>query len=393
MRDLLFKALLNIYKLVFLLLGILLPKNKRLVMFESFLGKQYSDNPRAIYEYMCKHYPDYILYWSVDRGYLDTFEKLDIRYVQRFTPKWIFLMNRAKYWVTNSRLPLWIPKPKNTIYLQTWHGTPLKKLAADMEEVHMPGTNAVQYKKDFLKEVNKWDYLVSPNAYSTKIFKSAFHFEGTMIESGYPRNDFLINHNNTETLIKLKRTLNLSLEKKVILYAPTWRDNQYHSEGSYKFNLQMDLNALKKEFGDNYIILLRLHYLVAENLDLIKYTNFVFDFSNHKDINELYLVSDILVTDYSSVFFDYANLKRPMLFYVYDIENYRDNLRGFYFDFETQAPGPLVRTTAELIDAIKEIDEEEFLQSQPMKDFYNKFCYLEDGNASVRVVREVFEKS
>jgi len=155
----------------------------------------------------------------------------------------------------------------------------------------------------------------------------------------------------------------------------------------------MDLNALKKEFGDNYIILLRLHYLVAENLDLIKYTNFVFDFSNHKDINELYLVSDILVTDYSSVFFDYANLKRPMLFYVYDIENYRDNLRGFYFDFETQAPGPLVRTTAELIDAIKEIDEEEFLQSQPMKDFYNKFCYLEDGNASVRVVREVFEKS
>src|SRR5690625_2866414 len=150
---------------------------------------------------------------------------------------------------------------------------------------------------------------------------------------------------------------------------------------------------MEKSLGDDYLIILRLHYLIAEKIDLSNYPNFIVDYSYHEDIRDLYLVSDILVTDYSSVFFDYANLKRPMLFYVYDIENYRDNLRGFFFIFETQGPGPLVRTTAELIDAIKEIDEEEFLQSQPMKDFYNKFCYLEDGNASVRVVREVFEKS
>src|SRR5690625_1516436 len=134
----------------------------------------------------------------------------------------------------------------------------------------MNDTNKVKYKKKFLKEANKWDYLISPNAYSSEIFKKAFHFEGPVIESGYPRNDFLINHNNKDTLRKLKLKLNLPLDKKVILYAPTWRDNQYYSKGGYKFELQLDLNSLKESFGENYVVLLRMHYLVAGKLDLTK---------------------------------------------------------------------------------------------------------------------------
>src|SRR5690606_27917758 len=98
------------------------------------------------------------------------------------------------------------------------------------------------------------------------------------------------------------------------------------------------------------------------------------------------------ITDYSSVFFDYANLKRPMLFFVYDIEDYRDNLRGFYFDFEKQAPGPLVKTTEELINEIKNIDRNGFIPSETIEAFYQKFCYLEDGRASERVVKEVFQQ-
>lgn len=382
----------NLYKLTFTIAGAVLPKDENLVIFESFLGKQYSDSPRAIYEYIQAHYPDYIMYWSVDRKNLKQFENLNVNYARRFSVKWLFLMTRAKYWVTNSRLPLWIPKPKHTIYLQTWHGTPLKRLAADMDEVHMPGTSTEKYKQNFTKEARKWDYLVSPNAYSSEIFKRAFQFNGTMIESGYPRNDFLIKANQNKTIIEVKKRCDMPLNKRVILYAPTWRDNQFYGRGRYKFDIQMDLERMKEALSEDYIIILRLHYLVAENLDLAGYEDFVYDFSMHEDIRELYLIADLLITDYSSVFFDYANLKKPMLFYVYDIEDYRDNLRGFYFDLESKAPGPLVKTTGEIIAEIKKIDHFGFEPTEVTEAFYEKFCYLEDGRASERVVQEVFNK-
>lgn len=367
------------------------PVKKDLIMFESFLGKQYSDSPRAIYEYMLKSHPNYTMYWSVDRNNIDYFRDKQVKYVRRLSFKWIYLMARSKYWVTNSRLPLWIPKPNHTTYLQTWHGTPLKRLAADMKEVHMPGTNTLSYKENFLNEAKKWDYLVSPNAYSTEIFKRAFQFDHSMIESGYPRNDFLINSNNEETISKVKHKANLPMDKKIILYAPTWRDNQFYARGKYKFNLELNLERLKEEFAEEYIIILRLHYLVAENLDLTGFEGFVYDFSHHDDIRELYLIADLLITDYSSVFFDYAILKRPMLFFVYDIDDYRDNLRGFYFNFEETAPGPLVKTTEEIIIAIKNVDYKEFYPSETEEAFYERFCYLEDGYSTKRVVDAVFK--
>src|SRR5699024_732986 len=294
-----------LYKIAFKILG-KFPVRKKAIMFESFLGKQYSDSPRAIYEYLREHHPEFDMYWSTDRRHIGYFEGKNVPYVRRFSIEWLFKMSRAEYWVSNSRLPLWIPKPEHTTYLQTWHGTPLKRLAADMDEVHMPGTNAEKYKRNFLKASSKWDYLVSPNAYSTEIFRRAFQFDKKMIESGYPRNDFLINSNNEETILQIKQKIGVPENKKVILYAPTWRDNQFYGRGQYKFNLEMDLDRMREEIGSDYIILLRLHYLVAENLDLTGYDDFVYDVSAHEDIRELYLISDMLITDYSSVFFDYA---------------------------------------------------------------------------------------
>lgn len=357
------------------------------IVFESFLGKQFSDNPKAIYEYIKENYPEYKLYWGVDRRSAYNFQEREINCLTRLSPKWVWIMATSKYWITNSRLPLWIPKPKHTIYVQTWHGTPLKKLGLDISNVQMAGMNTHLYREEFVKEANKWDYLISPNAYSTKIFRKAFAFDNTIIESGYPRNDYLHVNNNKSFIAEIKRKLNIQQDKKVILYAPTWRDNDYYDTGKYKFNLKLDLNRLKEVIDDNYIILLRMHYLVAENLNLEAYKGFVYDCSTYNDINDLYLIADLLITDYSSVFFDYANLKRPMLFYVYDIEDYRDNLRGFYFDFEAKAPGPLVKTTEEIIREIEAIGNGSFVYDEA---FYNKFCYLEDGHASKRVVEEIF---
>src|SRR5690606_3706899 len=159
----------------------------KLVMFESFHARQYSDNPRAIYEYMKEHYPEYKLLWSVDKQAMKLFDKFQVPYIRRFTIPWFLTYPRAKYWVNNVRLPRWMPKPDGTVYLQTWHGTPLKKLGIDIEEVHMPGTETSNYQKNFLAESSKWDYLVSPNPYSTEIFRRAFGYDGKVIESGYPR--------------------------------------------------------------------------------------------------------------------------------------------------------------------------------------------------------------
>ena len=379
----------DLYKKAFSWIG-MLPINKKLVVFESFLGKQFSDNPRAIYEYLQNQQNSYNLYWSVDKKYIHNFQNKNIKYISRFSIKWLFLMPRARFWVTNSRMPVWLPKSKNTIYLQTWHGTPLKRLAVDMEEVHIPGTTAENYKKNFIKEAKNWDYLISPNAYSTEIFRRAFQFDKEIIESGYPRNDFICNFSSTENISKIANDFEIPLNKKVILYAPTWRDNQFYSKGKYRFNLNMNFDLMREKLGEDYVILLRLHYLISENLDLTPYEGFVYDFSNHEDIRELYLLADILITDYSSVFFDYSNLKRPMIFYVYDVEEYRDNLRGFYFDFEQEAPGPLVKTTEEVIQAVKEIEANDFQVFEKFDVFYNRFCYLESGNSTRRVVEKIF---
>lgn len=379
-----------LYKMLFTLVGYL-PADKNLIVFESFLGKQYSCNPRAIYEYLKENHPQYRMVWSVDPKYIGNFQGKELEYVKRFSVSWLFVMARAKYWVSNSRLPLWIPKPAHTTYLQTWHGTPLKKLAADIEEVHMPGTTTEKYKMNFYNESRNWDYLISPNRYSTEIFKRAFQFDKTIIESGYPRNDILINANGGQGIAALKKKYHLPADKKVLLYAPTWRDDQFYSKGQYKFDIQLDLKLLREKIGDKYIVLLRMHYLVAENFDLSPYKGFAYDFSNHEDIRELYLISDLLITDYSSVFFDYGNLKRPIIFYVYDIDLYRDKLRGFYYDFESKAPGPLAKTTEEVIQHIKN-QEINAVDKSAFKEFYDEFCYLEAGESAKKVVEKVFLK-
>lgn len=376
----------KVYSFFFFLIG-KLPK-KNLIVFESFHGKQFSCNPRAIYEYLNNFNHKYELVWSADRKHYQNF---NVNSIRRFSIQWLLKMPRAKYWIVNSRLPVWLPKPRKTTYIQTWHGTPLKRLAADMEEVHMPGTNAEKYINNFLKEAQKWDYLISPNPYSSTIFRRAFAYTKPIIESGYPRNDFIVNNNKQETINRIKKNLHIPFHKKVILYAPTWRDDQFYAKGKYAFDLQLDLQLLMNKLHDNYVIILRLHYLIAENLDLSNFNGFAINLSMHEDIRDLYLIADVLITDYSSVFFDYANLKRPIIFFVYDIEKYRDMLRGFYFNFEIDAPGPLVKTTEEILIEIKRFERNDFLPSPQMEQFYQKFCSLEDGCASERVVRAIFK--
>ena len=364
-----------------------LPVKKKLIFFESFLGKNYSDSPKYIYEYLIKNQNKYKYVWC----FTEKNKKIPGNAIQvkRFSLKYFYYLARAKYWVSNSRLPIYLKKRKENVYLQTWHGTPLKRLVFDMDEVFSADPN---YKKNFYDQSRRWDYLSSPNAYSTEIFRRAFKYDKEMLEYGYPRNDILYNKDNKKDIKKLKKKMNLPLDKKVILYAPTWRDDDYFSRGKYNFELELDLNKLQKRLGDEYVIILRMHYFIANKLNIEKFKGFAFDYSTYDDIAELYLVSDILITDYSSVFFDYANLKRPILFFTYDIEKYGEQLRGFYLDMEKDLPGPLLMTSDEVIDSLDNIEEVANNYSEKYEDFYKKFCKWDDGNASKKTVQAVFKK-
>ena len=346
--------------------------NERKVVFESFLGKNYSDSPKYIYEYLLNSQKDYQYIWIFNETGKDI--PGNPKQVKRFSLAYYYHLATAKYWVSNARLPLHLKKREETVYLQTWHGTPLKKLANDMDEVSMPGTTTVKYKRNFTKEASNWDYLVSPNAYSTEIFKRAFQFKNEMLNVGYPRNDLLYTHNNEQHIVALKEKLHMPSNKKVILYAPTWRDDEFYEKGKYKFNLQLDLMKMKELLGDEYVVALRLHYLIAENISTEGLEGFAYNLSDYDDISELYLISDILITDYSSVFFDFANLKRPILFFTYDLEKYRDTLRGFYINMETEVPGPLLKTTDDIIESIQNINQIEEQYRDKYDTFYGRFC-------------------
>lgn len=176
-----------------------------------------------------------------------------------------------------------------------------------------------------------------------------------------------------------------------MLYAPTWRDNEFYQKGKYRFEFQFDLENWKREFGDEWVLLSRMHYLVAENFDFSAHEGTVYDVSSYPDIRDLYLISDMLMTDYSSVFFDYAVLNRPIIFFMYDLDTYRDQLRGFYIDIENEAPGPIVQTEDELFSAIRELEDNDVRTNPKFETFRNKFSSLEDGHAAQRVVEAFLE--
>ena len=357
------------------------------VLLETFRGKSYSDSPKYIYEYLAKTYPGkYKFIWAINH-------KMKLPYggvvVKRFGLRYMYYLARAKYVVFNVRQPVWYKKRKGGVFLDTWHGTPLKRLVFHQEEV---AAASPLYKYQFYKQSRMWDYLISPNDFCTDIFETAFMFDrDKIIPCGYPRNDVLYTHNNEEGIKAFKKKVGVPEEKKVILYAPTWRDDQYQGIGEYLFTLELDLKLLRERLKDDYVLVLRTHYFIANNLDVSGVEDFVYNASDYDDISELYLIADILITDYSSVFFDYANLKRPMLFFTYDLDKYRDMLRGFYLDMEKELPGPLLFTSEEVVDAIEHIDDITEKYKDTYETFYNRFCHIDDGRASERIAELVFE--
>ena len=367
----------------------ILPVKKNIILFESNLGRNYTGNPRAVYEEMVRQGLDekYECVWFFENPRKKIPGKAKI--VKRARFQYLYYMAVARVWLFDCRQPEFLIKRKETSYIQTWHGTPLKKLALDMEQIDSVVSSSIEeYHEQFRKNTSTWDYLVSQNRFSTETFRRCFAFEDKpILEVGYPRNDILFRRNNEKYINKLKEQYNIPKDKKVILYAPTWRDNEFYVQGCYKFVSPLDFKKAQEELGDEYVFLVKYHYLVSDKIDWSEYEGFVYSFNEKVDISRLYLIADMMITDYSSVMFDYSLLKRPMLFFAYDLENYENNLRGFYFDFLKEAPGPISKTTDQLIADIKNYDKTEWASKYAA--FSEKYNKADDGKASEKIVEKI----
>ncbi|CAL9453698.1 bifunctional glycosyltransferase/CDP-glycerol:glycerophosphate glycerophosphotransferase [Streptomyces sp. enrichment culture] len=356
------------------------------VLFISYNGKQYSDSPRAMHEELLRRGADLEYLWLVRDGQVDlpdTAQK-----VRFWSTEWYEALARCRYIVTNAHLPHWMERRPGQVIVQTWHGTMLKKIGLDIEAPKFDP----QYHERLIQEARNWTMLVSSNRFSTPILKRAMGFDGKIIETGYPRNDYLYAPDLAQRAKEIKERLGLPSDKRVILYAPTWRDDLSHRRGQFKFDLRLDVEDARARLGDDHVLLIRRHSNVVDSIPGSG-NGFVHDVSEYPDIADLYLIADVMVTDYSSVMFDYAHLKRPMLFFTYDLEHYRDKLRGFYFDFEKDAPGPLIRTSEELVSALCDIDKVSADYADRYQRFHELFCDLDDGHAAARVVDRMLEQA
>lgn len=363
------------------------------VFFDAFQGRSVACSPKAMYLEMLNNpeYSEYRMFWSlrnVEKHRLNDERTTAVRF-EKF--EYYRALARAKYWVMNSNTRSFLKPGKNQVFIQTWHGTPLKKIGCDVACSGNAMTKLSDIEKIYNREAGKISYMISPSEYCTEKFVSAFNMkavgkEDRVLTLGYPRNDFLFNATEEQRL-EIKRKLQIPMNKKVILYAPTFRDNKYSAKEGFKLESYMDFEKARESLGDGYIILFRAHYFISGRMNLERFENFVFDVSDVEDINELYVISDFLITDYSSVFFDYANLKRPIIFYMCDYEEYKNELRDFYIDIQ-ELPGPVVREQEQVFDKVKKLADS-FCLDDKYKEFNEKYNYMDSGDCSKRVWKKI----
>ena len=360
--------------------GLGVTPDEKTVVFNSFNGKTYGCSPKAVYEYMLTQdeFKDWTFIWAFKNAKKHRFleENPNTIVVKQTARVYEKKLIRAKYWITNYRVPDHVWPQKDQVYVQCWHGTPLKRLGYDLETSENAIDSIADIRKKYAMDAEKFNYILSPSGFASEKFTSAWNLKETKMEDkvmeiGYPRNDFLINHTQ-EDIRMIKEKLEIPEDKKVILYAPTWRENQHLPGEGYQFQLPADFKRWREVLGEEYVVLFRAHYFISNSFDFEAFQGFVYDVSQMDDINPLYLAADVLITDYSSVFFDYANLRRPILFFMYDYEQYKHEMRDFYFDIH-MLPGPVLMNQEEVLKTLKNLPDIVDKYEKKYAEFNNVF--------------------
>ena len=344
------------------LLKLFVKTDEKLILFNSFAGRKYDDSPRAIFEMMKQdaRFKEYKFVWAFhepDKYVVEGAKKIK---TDGFT--YFKTALAARIWVTNSSVERGLSfRGKNTLYFNTWHGTPMKKMGSDVELSNQSFRGKGQ---------NKFDVMMSQGHFETEVFSRSFNLpKEKFLEEGLPRNDVLANYKDKKRA-EIRNKIKVKPNQIVILYAPTFREYDKDENLGVVMTPPMDLIKWERELGDKYVLLMRAHYEVSKVMQ-IKENEFVRNMTDYPDLNDLYIAADILISDYSSVFFDYAITGKPMLHFCYDYDKYSTK-RGMYFDIREKVSGGAAED--QVIELIKSIDmAKESKKTAAFRDEYVNF--------------------
>ena len=350
------------------------PIDNKKIVFQATKYKV-TDNPYYVYKYIKDNNLDYRTVFIVAKDAdVSLLQEGDYAYVRSL--KSFYHLATYKYLFTCQSLGSIIKKRKKQIYIQLWHSISLKKMGLDISN---------EQNLTHLEHTEDWDWVVSSGEFESKVLKSSSGYACETKFLGNPRTDAIFyDYDNN----KIKQRLNIKDDRKIILYAPTFRDWEMENE-----IIDVELPDYVK---DNYTVLIRLHPFIAEKINKSIFNEYVINVCQYPALSELLSVSDILITDYSSICFDFSLLRKPTVFYAYDYDEYVKCRGGFYLDFNSEMPGPVAYTQQQLEDCIKEISVNGDVYTDKLIEFNKKYSTMNDGGSVKRIVDELqnggFEK-
>lgn len=357
--------------------GMMLKIEPHRILFNSFGGKKFDDSPRALYEAMIKdpRFDGYEFIWafhnppeySIPRG----------KIIKTDTLEYFKIALTSKCWITNSGVERGLSfKKRGTLYVNTWHGTPLKKMGSDIEKIRF--IQKVRYPHDLQNAQSEYEAGIFSRVFGIK--------QENMLVCGLPRNDVLA-QSDIYSQRQMKEKLGIESNKKVLLYAPTYRDYETDNKQNCIMKPPINFPHWKEVLGDEHIVLLRCHYEVAGMLGVDVDGEFVRDVSDYPVLNDLMIASDVLITDYSSIMFDYSILDKPIVLYTYDYEEY-ESKRGMYFDVRNELPGGSI-DEEELLMILLHLDKREILEN--VRSFRNKYV-TSYGDATQQTIDRIIQR-
>jgi CDP-glycerol glycerophosphotransferase len=355
----------------------LLPVDRRLAVYAAYWYRGFSCNPAAIFTKARELAPGVRGTWIVESEYVDGMPA-GVPYVRAGTLRYYRTLARARWLVNNVNFPDFVVKRPGSVHLQTHHGTPVKVMG--VEQVAYPVGAQGLHTGRLMRRSDRWDYSISANAHSTEVWARSYPCRYQTLEYGYPRNDRLARA-DAGAVAAARDLLGIDQGATVVLYAPTYRE--YVTD----FRPLVDIEELADAIAPGGLLLVRAHYFYASSVDVSHPS--VRDVSAYPCIEDVFLATDVLVTDYSSVMFDYVVLDRPVVVYAPDWDAYA-RTRGVTFDVLAEPPGVVATTPADLVDAFRTGTVWGDAASKARAQFRARFCALDDGRAAERVVRHVF---
>lgn len=355
------------------------PIKSNKIVLSNFFGRAYGDNPKYIADEIIRQNLNYDMVWLVDKNVKDIKTiPSEIRVVKYGTSRAIFELATAGIWIDNVRKREYVRKRKKQYYIQTWHGgLGIKKIEGDVEESLSKG-----YLDMAKKDSKMINLMISNSTYLTDLYKRAFWYNGEILECGCPKNDILFNYNN-DIAKKVYNYFNISEDKKILVYVPTFRVD--YDTKCYDIDFSLLLKTLKKKTNNDWVIIVRLHPILVEKVDFIKYDENIINGTLYPDIMELAIAANAFISDYSSCMFDSEMLGVPTFIYASDKERYMND-RGFYFQLE-ELPFSVAENNEQLMNNILNFNMEEY--KLKIEEFHKKVGLKESGKAARLVVEKI----